>query len=172
MNKAPTVGLEFSFTTFQLSDGSLVNCNVLDTGGMEKFDAINESYYRNADCCLLVYDITDRKSFEECKDYYNIKLNVYSEKIVKIIVLGNKTDLDENRVIDQEEGANFAEENGYIFMETSCKDNYNVADAFTTLIEMTNVEYKKKGINTENKMGKKITKKKIKKNKKKKKSCC
>ena len=136
------------FATFQLSDGSLVNCEVLDTSGQEIFNAINESYYRKADCCLLVYDVTDGKSFEECKSYYNKKLKEYSDKIIKIILLGNKTDLKDEREIEPEEGAKFAEENNYIFMETSCKDNFNVADAFTALVEMTNVECIKKGIDT------------------------
>ena len=120
----------------------------MDTGGAERFNSINELYYRNADCCLLVYDITHRKSFEECKNWYNKKLKEYSNKLIKVILLGNKTDLKDKRVIEPEEGANFAEENNYIFMETSCKDNYNVADAFTALIEMTNVECKRRGIDT------------------------
>ena len=143
-----TIGIDNLYSTFQLSDGSIVNCEMLDTGGQERFKSINESYYRKADCCLLVYDVTNRNSFEECKNYYNKKLKEYSEDIIKVILLGNKTDLKDKRVIQPEEGAKFAEENNYIFMETSCKDNYNVADAFTSLVEMTNVEYKKKGIDT------------------------
>ena len=167
-----TIGLQSLFRTFQLSDGSLVNCQILDTAGLEQFNAINESYYRNADCCLLVYDITERKSFEECKNYYSEKLNEYSKTIIKIVLLGNKTDLEEERKIDSEEGANFAEENNYIFMETSCKDNYNVADAFTSLVEMTNAEYKKKGIDITARKKVRTKKNKIVKSELKKKSCC
>ena len=94
-----TAGLDNFYRTFQLSDGSLVNCEIMDTGGQERFDAINETYYRKADCCLLVYDITNRDSFEECKIYYNKKLKEYSDKIIKVILLGNKTDLKDKRVI-------------------------------------------------------------------------
>ena len=128
----------------------------MDTAGQERFKAINEQYYRNADCCLLVYDITSKNSFEECQNYYNKKLKEYSQKIVKVILLGNKTDKENYREVKPEEGANFAEENNYIFMETSCKDNYNVADAFTSLVEMTNVECKKRGIYTTTKKKTKI----------------
>ena len=162
-----TVGIDFIYRTFQLSDGSFVNCEVIDNSGQEKFKSITESYYRKADCCLLVYDVTDEKSFEECKNYYNKKLKEYSNKIIKVILLGNKTDLVDKRVIEPEEGAKFAEENNYIFMETSCKDNYNVADAFTALVEMTNVEYKRKGMDIVGRKNKKlILKKNLKKEKK------
>ena len=63
------------------------------------------------------------------------------KKDVKVIVLGNKTDL--KREVQSEEGSNFASDNGFLFMETSCAKNENVADAFTSLIELTNRESKK-----------------------------
>ena len=172
MKYLSTLGLDYVHSIFQLSDGSLVSCYLVDTAGTERFRAMMELYYKNADCCLLVYDVTNRDSFEECKNYYNKKLKEYSDDIIKTIVLGNKTDLVEKRVVEPEEGANFANENNYIFMEASCKDNYNVSDAFTSLIELTNAEYKKRGID--------ITVRKIKRadssqfigNKSKNKSCC
>ena len=61
----------------------------------------------------------------------------------KVILLGNKTDLEEKRQVLPEEGAGFALENNYIFMETSCLKNSNVANAFEALIELTNIESKK-----------------------------
>ena len=69
-----TQGLPHYFCVYQLTDGSLVHVKLLDTGGQEQYNALNESYYKSADCCLLVYDITKRESFEECKDYYNKNL--------------------------------------------------------------------------------------------------
>ena len=110
----------------------------MDTSGQERFDAINYSYYKDADCCLLVYDITQRKSFEKIKEYYIPKLKDYCKVIIKVALLGNKTDLKDQRQITHEEGLALSQENGFIFMESSCKDNYNVSDAFATLIEMTN----------------------------------
>ena len=170
MEELATISVDNVYSTFQLSDGSLVNCEVIDTAGQERYKSIVNSYYRNADCCLLVYDVTNRKSFEECKNYYNKKLKEYSDKIIKIILLGNKTDLEDKRVIFPEEGANFAEENNYIFMETSCKDNYNVADAFTALVEMANTECKRKGIDISAKKSARIKLKKVKTKTEKK--CC
>ena len=139
----------------------------MDTSGQERFRAINESYYRRADCCLLVYDISERKSFDECK-YYSKKIKEKCKENIVTILLGNKTDLDYKRQIPSEEGANFSLENGYIFMETSCLKNENVADAFQTLIEITNREaIKKKDDNNEL-----ILKKKNLKVEKTNKSCC
>jgi small GTP-binding protein len=115
----------------------------MDTGGQERFNSIVSNYYKIADCCLLVYDITCKKSFEKIKDYYIDKLKENCSKIVKIILLGNKTDLSEKREVSSKEGADLAEKNGYIFMESSCVDNYNVSNAFETLIQITNTELEK-----------------------------
>ena len=58
-HKTTTIGFDDSFLGFQLSDGSIVNVRILDTCGQEKFKALNEYYYKDADCCLLVYAIDD-----------------------------------------------------------------------------------------------------------------
>ena len=60
--------------------------------------------------------------------------------------MGNKTDLEDQRKVSSEEGAGFSLENGYIFMETSCLQNRNVANAFETLIELTNIDEQKKQV--------------------------
>ena len=138
-----TIGNPSYFRSYKLSDGSLVHVHLFDTAGQEVFRSLNEIYYKKADCCLLVYDITNRYSFDECKDYYNKNLLEKCKKNIKVILLGNKTDLEDKRVISSEEGAAFALENNYIFMETSCLKNTNVSSAFETLIEMTNIEAKK-----------------------------
>ena len=101
-------------------------------------------HFKNADCCLLVYDVSNRKTFEECT-YYSHEIKEKCKIDVKVILLGNKTDLKRN--VSSEEGAKFASKNKYMFMETSCLKNKNVADAFQTLIETTNIEAKKNNAN-------------------------
>ena len=132
-----TIGIVHGFHTFQLSDGSLVNVNIVDTAGQENFRALSSQYYKKADGILLVYDITNEKSFENIKDYYFEQIKEKCKKNIKIIVLGNKTDLEEDRKVNPKEGANFAAKNGYMFLETSCLKNRFVADSFETLIELT-----------------------------------
>ena len=135
-----TLGIDNQFQCVQLSDGSIIKLRVLDTAGQEKFNALSESYYKQADCCLLMYDITSMESFERVKDYYIKTIKKNCKEGIKIILLGNKTDLNNKRQVSDDDGKDLAEENGYIFMESSCKDNYNVSDAFTALVEMTNKE--------------------------------
>ena len=111
----------------------------MDTSGQERYKSLNEHYYKKADACLLVYDISDKKTFEECQ-YYTKQIKERCKRDIKVILLGNKTDLKDNREVSSELGAKFATENEYTFMETSCLNNKNVADAFTTLIEDTNMD--------------------------------
>ena len=144
MIHSATIGFDDHFNGFRLSDGEIVNVRIMDTCGQERYDSLFKNYYREADCCLLVYDITSEKSFNKIKDYYVEKLKENCQKIIKVILLGNKNDLKENRMVSKDDGAKLALKHGYIFMETSCKDNYNVSDAFTTLIEMTNKDLFKK----------------------------
>ena len=92
----------------------------------------------------MVYDISDRKSFIECQEYYYPNIIDKCKENIKVIVLGNKSDLEMERKVKSEEGSTFASQNGYLFMETSCINNENVADAFSSLIELTNRETQKK----------------------------
>ena len=137
INKASTIGVDKFFQYVQLNDGTIIKLFIMDTAGQERYNSLNESYYKQADCCLLMY----------CR------------KDIKVILLGNKTDLEEDRKVSQDEGKNLAKDNDYIFMESSCKDNYNVSDAFTALVEMTNTDIKK-GIRkeTSKKKGEKLKK--------------
>ena len=130
----PTVGLPNYFLTFKLSDDSLLKLNINDTAGQERFRAINLSYYKKADCCILVYDITKRFEFNEIKDYFIVKVKKLCKKNVKVILVGNKTDLEYKREISYEEGINLAYLNNYLFIETSCLRNENISETFEKII--------------------------------------
>jgi small GTP-binding protein len=141
-----TSAIDFMAKTFQLSDGSVVNCFIYDTCGQERYKAINESYYRKADAALLVYDISEKKSFDVIRDYYCPKIKQFCKKDIPILLLGNKIDREQFRQIKTEEGIELASKEKYRFKETSCLKNENVADAFEALIEMWNIENQKKTI--------------------------
>ena len=111
------------------------------------YKSINESYYKKANAVLLVYDITRYDSFEAIKDYYCEKVQELCQKDIPIILLGNKTDKEEERKVKQEEGISLAMSHNFKFKETSCLKNENVADAFEALIEMWNVENQKQNSN-------------------------
>jgi small GTP-binding protein len=114
-----------------------VNVLIADTAGQEKLKALSNQYYQKADGVLLVYDITNQASFDEIKNYYSKQIKDRCKFGVKVLLLGNKTDLEDERKISPETGANYAAENDFMFIETSCLKNENVAGGFETLIELT-----------------------------------
>ena len=139
----PTFGSKNYFCSYKLSDGSNINVDLYDTAGQEKYHALSKSYYQKTDSCLLVYSISDRKSFEEIKKYYKPRIKELCKKNIKVILLGNKTDLNNERKVSAKEGSDYALKNGFLFNETSCVKNENVSNVFETLIEATNIENKK-----------------------------
>ena len=114
----------------------------MDTTEQEKYKSLNESYYKKADCCILVYDITNREEFNEIKEYFIVKIRERCKKNVKVILVGNKTDLERNRKISYNEGANLAFLNNFLFIETSCLKNENVYEAFEKIIGIYRLSYK------------------------------
>ena len=130
--------------TVQLSEGSLINCQIYDTAGQEKYKALNTTYYKRADAVLLVYDITKKKSFENVRDFYIPTIKEKCKKEVIVILLGNKLDLEKNREITTEEGIELAKKENYEFKESSCVHNQNVSGAFESLAERWNfLNYRK-----------------------------
>lgn len=137
-----TIGIEYYPVTYKLSDGNVINVHIHDTCGQERFNAITESYYKKGDGILLVFDITSQKSFDKIKDYYVANIREKCKKNIPIILLGNKTDLDDKRVVSQEEAIDLAVNEEFVYKETSCLKNENVADAFETIIEIWNINNK------------------------------
>ena len=84
----------------------------------------NENYLKKANFCLLVYDITEKKSFEEIKDYFFEKLKEKCQKDIIIFLIGNKSDLFDKRKVTTEEAIAFAYINHLFYFETSCFKNY------------------------------------------------
>lgn len=136
---------------YQLSDGSLVKCYLYDTNGQEKFGALSDNYYRKADGCILVYDITNKESFNSIKKNYIPKIKEICKNNIQIVLIGNKLDLNFDRKVSVDEGSKLAIENKFNnFKETSCVDNINVINVFQSIIEITKFELKK-NINKNNK---------------------
>jgi Ras-related protein Rab-11A len=138
LGSIPTMGLDNMHKTVQLSEGSLINCQIYDTAGQEKYKALNTTYYKRADAVLLVYDITKKKSFENVRDFYIPTIKEKCKKEVIVILLGNKLDLEKNREVTSEEGIELAEKENFEFKESSCVHNQNVSGAFETLAERWN----------------------------------
>lgn len=126
-----TIGIDFKIRTIEL-DGKKIKLQIWDTAGQERFRTITTAYYRGAMGILLVYDVTDDKSFANMTNWIrNIEQHA-SENVNKILI-GNKCDLADKRVIDYARGKAMADEYGIKFFETSAKNSVNVDDAFITL---------------------------------------
>ena len=118
----------------------------MDTGGRGHFDSQNRLYYRRADCCLLIYDITNKESFNDIKNFYIKEIKDNCIKDIIVILLGNKSDLKNERKISTKEGTKLLNKYKFsYFMETSCEENFNIVDAFETIIITTNNEMIKSG---------------------------
>ncbi|XP_065000207.1 ras-related protein RIC1-like isoform X4 [Musa acuminata AAA Group] len=105
---------------------------VVDTAGQERFRTITSSYYRGAHGIIVVYDVTDQESFNNVKQWLN-EIDRYASENVNKLLVGNKCDLTDGRVVSYETGKAFADEIGIPFLETSAKDSTNVEKAFMTM---------------------------------------
>jgi len=126
-----TIGIDFKIRTIEL-DGKRIKLQIWDTAGQERFRTITTAYYRGAMGILLVYDVTDERSFNNVRTWHaNVEQHA-SEGVNKILI-GNKCDWTDKKVITEEQGNELAEELGIRYLETSAKNNIKVEDAFFTL---------------------------------------
>ena len=127
----PTIGVDFKIKTFEI-DSKKIKMQIWDTAGQERFKNIIASYYRGAHGILLIYDVTDKESFKNLSNWL-IEIEKNASKNVLKVLIGNKTDLEEKRVITYNQGKEFADSYGLKYIETSAKKNLNVNEAFETL---------------------------------------
>ncbi|KAJ1922400.1 GTP-binding protein [Tieghemiomyces parasiticus] len=126
-----TIGIDFKIRTIEL-DGKRIKLQIWDTAGQERFRTITTAYYRGAMGILLVYDVTDERSFNNIHNWIR-NVEQYANEGVNRILVGNKCDMDEKKVISKEQGQALAEEHQIRFLETSAKSNINVEEAFFSL---------------------------------------
>ena len=123
-----TIGVEFGSNNV-LIDDKVYRIQIWDTAGQENFRSITRAYYKNSACALIVYDIARRSSFDSISSWIEDCKNS-SPKSVFMVLVGNKSDLEENREVSEEEGRQLAEKNGMLFFETSAKTGKNVEQVF------------------------------------------
>lgn len=102
--------------------------------GQERFRTITHNYYRGAQGIALIYDVTHLQSFENIRKWI-ADVRQYAESSVNIVLVGNKCDLAEKRVVTTEQGRELAKEYDIQFFETSAKQDINVQEAFTALVK-------------------------------------
>ena len=123
-----TIGIDFSSYNLEI-DGKLFTLQLWDTAGSEQFRSIAKGYYNNSICAIVVYDITDEKCFKSISNWIKECDNYTNKKLIKILV-GNKSDLNNQRKISQEDGRDMATNNRMLFYESSAKNGKNVENIF------------------------------------------
>jgi len=132
-DQATTIGVDFKTTKLTI-DGNTVKLAIWDTAGQERFRTLTPSYYRDAQGAILVYDVTDKNTFNKLEMWLN-ELDTYSTKsnIVKMLV-GNKIDRS-NREVSREDGMRFAKRHATLFIESSVKTKDGVQCCFEELVQ-------------------------------------
>lgn len=124
-----TVGIEY-FTHITTIEGRTIKMMIWDTAGQERFYTIAKAYFRSALGVVLVYDITDRKSFDLLPRWLR-DARTEADPHCSVILVGNKTDLAASRVVSKEEAEDFAKTHELQYIETSAADSTHIDDVFT-----------------------------------------
>ena len=129
-----TIGLDFQTKKKVQIDNQDIHLLLYDTSGQEKFKSLIPMYTRNANIILLVYDITSQNSFNNLSNWLEDLINVKKEEVI-FAVVGNKTDLEDNREVSAEEWKKFAEEKNFIFAEVSAKTGDGINKLFDVILK-------------------------------------
>ena len=130
-----TVGVEFGSKNFTMDEKEVVKAQIWDTAGQERYRSVTKAYYKGTKGALLIYDITKRSTFENI-DNWIIDLRTNGDKDILVILIGNKSDLAEQREVTPEEAQTKAEQYNIGFLETSAKSGDNIDKAFTELVSL------------------------------------
>nr|CDS27765.1 RAB14 member RAS oncogene family [Hymenolepis microstoma] len=123
-----TIGVEFGTRIIEINEQK-VKLQIWDTAGQERFRSVTRSYYRGAAGTLLVYDITRRSTFQRIQNWLTDARRLTSANTV-MMMIGNKSDLEEQRDVSYEDAKQLADDNNLMFLECSAKSGENVEEVF------------------------------------------
>ena len=127
-----TIGVEYK-DKYIIKNDFNIRLQIWDTAGQERFHSISKNLYRGTNGVLFVYDITSKESFDNLKHWIKEFQDVEGD--IKGVILGNKYDLKEERVIQEKDVINFSEQYQMPYLETSAKDNINVKEGFELMVD-------------------------------------
>ena len=128
-NSPTTNGASYASKIVEIANKS-VSLDIWDTAGQEKYKSLTKFFYKDAKVAILVYDITQKESFTNMKQYWYEQLKEFGSKDIIIGVAGNKCDMYEKEDVSENEGKEFAEQIGAFFEMTSAKNNTGINDLF------------------------------------------
>ena len=156
-----TIGIDFKLKDIEIDSGKHIRLKLWDTAGQERYKTITANYFKSAQGIIIVYDITDRLTFDNVKHWLE-QINQFSQREVCKIIIGNKCDLEDKRQVSFDEGNELASTNQIKFYETSSKEGLNVQDAFIDIakeVDSTMEEYQMNNLTLNNSSDRKKKKK-------------
>ena len=129
----PSIGVQFIAKNVVI-ENTTFRLQIWDTAGQENFRAMTRIYYKNSSCALIVYDITEKESFNHI-DSWITECKKIAPETALLVLIGNKNDLNENREVSYNEGLKLAEKNNMLFFETSAKNGENIEKIFKESVE-------------------------------------
>ena len=136
-----TIGVDFQIQTYELKDKKKIKIKVWDTAGQERYNMVITQLTQNCQGIILVYDITKKTTFDKLNEWYQ-KLQQKVTKKCPVIIVGNKSDLENYREVKFQDGKLFADKLNCKFFETSAKENQNIKTIFDELINESYEIYK------------------------------
>ena len=137
-NTSPTLGVNFLTKTVK-TQGKTIEFNIWDTAGSERFRSMVSMYYRGVTSCMIVYDITNRESFEDVEGWYQqVKAEADNPNVV-VAIVGTKIDLADKRQVSTEEGQAIATKLGCIFGEVTAATGDSIDKIFEKIISEMNL---------------------------------
>ena len=143
-----TVGVEFGAKNIEINN-KIYRVQLWDTAGQENFRSIARAYYKNSVCACVVYDISSHESFENVQVWID-DCTKQTSKSVLLVLIGNKSDLTDQREVSYEEGAAFAKSHKMFFLEASAKTGNNVAEIFEKSVKQIDKNIKENKYDLEN----------------------
>ena len=138
-----TIGLDYRLKSMTLQNDKNIKLQIWDTAGQDRFRAITKNYYKGANGIILIYDVTNKQSYENVKNWLT-QIKEEANPNVIIYLAGNKIDVEEDqRVITTEDGQKIADEYKLPFKETSAKNGINVNEIFLELVEKIDETFSK-----------------------------
>ena len=130
-----TLGADFTSRSVKCGNNLIIKLHLWDTAGQEMYRSITKIFYKNTSAVVFVYDITNKKSFDELKKYWINEVKSASNDVIYAIV-GNKSDLYENEQVSDEEGKELAKEIGALFHSVSAKTKKGIDNLFLDIVKV------------------------------------
>jgi small GTP-binding protein len=129
-DKQSTIGGTFSSKLVKCGNGKNLKLEIWDTAGQERYRSVTKMFYKDANAAILVYDITNKNSFDQLQNYWAEQVKESSPKNIIIAIAANKCDLFDKEVVDEKTARDYAKSIGAIFSLTSAKSTAGINDLF------------------------------------------